>query len=59
MKKIEIVFCTPRKPLILNDVKEVHSLERGVLRVWRIIDGREHLCLYDSVSVYNEEVQDE
>lgn len=56
MKKIEILFCTTKKPIILDDVKEVVSLDNGILTVWRTINGYDELCLYDHVSMYNEEV---
>lgn len=56
MKKIKVLFCTTRDVIILDDVKEVVSLENGVLKVWRTINGYDELCLYDNVGLYNEEV---
>ena len=56
MKKIEIVFCNTRKAVILDDVKEIYSLEGGVLKVKRFINGHDEICLYDHVCLYNEEV---
>lgn len=56
MKKIKVVFCTTRKPIILDDVKRICSLENGILKVWRVINGYDELCEYEHVCLYNEEV---
>lgn len=56
MKRIEIVFCNSRKAIVLDDVKEIYSLEGGVLKVKRVINGYDEICLYDHVGLYNEEV---